>query len=410
MRRRRNADALQRESRVVRVSFDTLEDLRREYRENLQRGGIFVPDPGSFELREDVQVEFDLSFAGTSFQLRAEVVGVLPQGLPHSDGRAGVALQLCASAADLARAFEPILGRVPPPDRGHQVGERRHAPRYAARLLGRMSSDDGDVAVRTRDLSRSGVLVSIEGIPPVPVGEHVNLLLAHPTSGEKLAVDGIVVRHLESEGHVPALAVAFTEAVAAKPEVQRLIEDLQSLAHARDLASINGPLAEMGLATLLQSFAIGTRHGTITVTRGHEEGRVLFEDRQLLAAHAGAATGTKGLARLLAWDDGSFEFHPHLDDKERDEDPVPIEAALLDAARQLDERRRLEPLPFDGADVLECAEGADAATSCKTEAAVLDLVHAGFTARSILDVVPEEDHAILKAMISLIDRGVLRAD
>jgi Tfp pilus assembly protein PilZ len=409
MRRRRNADSLQRECRAVRMSFDTLEDLRAEYRENLQRGGLFVPHAGPFEMREEVQVEFDLCFAGTSFELRAEVVGVLPEGLPHSDGRAGVALQLGASAADLARAFEPILGRVPAPDPGQQVGERRVAARYPARLMGRMSSDDGDVAVRTRNLSRSGVLVSIEGLPPVPIGGRVDLLLAHPTSGEELAVDGVVVRHLESEGHVPALAVAFTEEMAAQPEVERLIDELQAMAHARDLASITGPLSEMGLASLLQSFAVGTPRGTITVTRGHEEGRVLFENGQLLAVQAGAATGPKGLARLLAWDDGRFEFHSHLDDVEREDSPLRIEVALLDAARQVDERRRLDPLPFAGADVHECAEGADATTSCKTEAAVLDLVQAGFTVRAILDVVPEEDHAVLHAIVALIDRGVIRA-
>lgn len=410
MRRKRNADSLQRGCRVVQVSFDTLEDLRAEYRENLQRGGLFVPGAGTFEMREEVVVEFDLTFASTSFQLRAEVVGVLPEGLPHSGGRAGVALQLGASSGDLAKAFEPILGRVPAADPGQQVGERRAAPRHAARLMGRMSSDDGDVAVRTRDLSSSGVLVSIDGLPPVPVGDRVSLLLAHPTTGEELAVEGVVVRHLKAEGHVPALAVAFTEEAAARPEVVRLVEDLQSIAHARDLAAITGPLSEMGIATLLQSFAVGTTRGTITLTRGHEEARLLFEGGQLLAVRAGAATGSKALARLLTWDDGRFEFHSHLNDAERDDSVVPIEMAILDAARQVDERRRLDPLPFELADMLESVDGADPTTSCKTEAAVLDLVQAGFTVRAILDVVPEEDHLVLQAIVALIDRGVISAD
>jgi Tfp pilus assembly protein PilZ len=405
----RTAESEQQERRTVQVCFETLEDFRREYHDNLQRGGLFVADPRPFELREEVQVEFDLAFASASFELRAEVVGVLPQGLPHAGGRAGVALQLAAASEDLRRAFEPILGRVPAPDPGHQVGERRAAPRHRARAMGRMSSDDGDVAVRTRDLSRTGVLVSIDGIPPVPVGDRVSLLLEHPTHGESLAVDGVVVRHVEGEGHVPALAVAFSERDAERADVQAFIEDLQSIGHARDLAAITGPLSEMGLATLLQSFSAGTPRGTITLTRGPEEGRVLFEDGQLVAVHLGAATGSKALARLLAWADGRFEFVSHLDAGPRDEPPLPIEVALIDAARQVDEQRRLEPLPFDPGDALEIAEEVDSATSCKTEAAVLDLVHVGFTVRGMLDVIPEEDHVVLAAIAGLLERGILRS-
>lgn len=408
MRRQGRAESQQRERRVVGVSFDTLEDLRQAYEASLRRGGIFVPEPGRFAMREEVQVEFDLGFARTVFRMDAEVVGLLPEGLPHSGGRAGVALQLVASSAELRRTFEPLLGSVPEPDRGHQVGERRAAPRYRARVMGRLSSEEGELAVRTRNLSRSGVLISLDGIPPVPVGSPVSLLLVHPTRDRTVAVEGVVVRHVESEGHVPALAVAFTEEVAERAETQRFVDDLGSIAHARELAAIRGPLAETGVASLLQSFSAGGARGTITLCRGPEEGRVVLDGSQLLAARAGSVTGTKGLARLLAWDDGSFEFHSHVDDGERDDPALPLEVAVLDAARQVDERRRCDPLPFAMADRLELAEGGDPGKPCKTEAAILDLARVGFSVRAILDVVPEEDHVVLRAIGGLLDRGVVR--
>lgn len=401
------ATSLQTGRRTLRVSFTTLEEFRAEYKQNLARGGLFVPSQDEMELREEVEVELELEFRGASFQLVGEVVSVVPAALAAQGGTPGAALQLVADAEELRQTFEPVVGRIPDPDPGRQVGERRCAPRYPARVMGRMSGSDGATAVRTRDVSRTGVLVSVEGIPQAPVGDEVQLSLTHPITGQELEVSAVVVRHIEGEAGVPALAVAFTERDAARAEVQRFVEDLQSVAHARELASISGPIEEMGLANLLQSFAQGARAGTLTVSRDAEEGRILFEGGQLVAARAGAATGVKALARLFTWESGTFDFHAHVDGDERDE-PLPLEVALLEAARQVDEMRRLEPLPVDLADTVSLGPAAaSAAPTCKTESAILDLAAADFTVRAMLDVIPEEDHVVLKAIASLLDRGVL---
>jgi Tfp pilus assembly protein PilZ len=402
--------SLQQDRRGLRVSFATLEEFRAEYRDNLVRGGLFVPSAEPVELRDEVEVELELAFRGASYRLTGEVVSVVPESLAGSGVTPGVALQLNTPTDELRKTFEPLVGQVPDPDPGHQPGERRVAARRRARAMGRLSGADANVAVRTRDLSRSGVLVSVEGATPPAVGETVQLVLSHPISNETLEVEGCVVRHVEGEGSVPALAVAFTEAVAARPEVQRFVDDLQSFGHARELASIQGPIEEMGLASLLQSFSNGAPHGTLTASRGSEEGRVAFEGGRLLAARLGAATGAKALARLIQWEDGHFEFHAHLDDEERDDPVLPLEAALLDAARQVDELRRLEPLPVEPGDLLEVVVATlevDSGDVCKTEAAVFDLATAGFTVRAMLDVIPEEDHRILTAIGALLERGVL---
>jgi hypothetical protein len=43
----------------------------------------------------------------------------------------------------------------------------------------------------------------------------------------------------------------------------------------------------------------------------------------------------------------------------------------------------------------------------KVEAAVLDLVRAGFTVRRIVDFIPEPDSQIYRALESLSDRGAI---
>jgi Tfp pilus assembly protein PilZ len=382
------------------VSFATLEEFRAEYRDNLARGGLFVPSAEPVELRDEVEVELELAFRDASYRLTGEVVSVVPEGLAQSGATPGIALQLNTPSDELRKTFEPLVGQIPEPDPGQQVGERRCAARRRARAMGRLSGADANVAVRTRDLSRTGVLVSVEGASSPAVGEDVQLVIAHPISNETLEV----------EGSVPALAVAFTEEVAARPEVQRFVDDLQSFGHARGLASIQGAIEAMGLASLLQSFSNGAPRGTLTVCRGSEEGRVAFEGGRLLAARLGAATGAKALARLMQWEEGQFEFHAHLDDEERDDPVLPLEIALLEAARQVDELRRLDPFPVEPGDLLEVVVATlevDAGDVCKIEAAVFDLATAGFTVRAMLDVIPEEDHLILSAIGGLLDRGVL---
>jgi len=408
MRDRVDADALQSGRRTLRVTFETLEQFRQEFQANLVRGGLFIPSSAPVALREEVLVELDLAFRGASFKLPAEVVGVVSPELARAGGTPGIAVQISTSAEDLRRELAAIVGQVPAPDAGRQVGERRTAARREARVVGHLSSADASLAVRTRDLSHSGVLVTIEGMPPTAVGESVALALVHPVTGQQLEVEGSVVRHVESGGGVPALAVAFSAREAARPEVQRFVDDLHSVHHARSLAGISGAIQEVGLANLLQSFAAASRRGTLTVTRGAEEGRVAFEGGRLVAARLGPVVGSKALARLLTWEEGTFEFHASVDAGEGDEERLPLDAVLLDAARQLDERKRLEPLPVAMADRLEVPVPRPDGELSKTEAAVLDLARAGFNVRAMLDVIPEEDHVVLRGLCSLLERGLVR--
>jgi Tfp pilus assembly protein PilZ len=411
MRSEKDADSLQCAHRKLRVTFDTLEAFRREYQNNLMRCGLFIPSTECVELRGVVQVELELAFRGVTLQLSAEVVSVGPPELAQAGGTPGVAVQLLQSADEIRRQFEPIVGHVPQPDPARQAGERRIAPRSVARVVGRLSSGNASLAVRTRNLSHTGVLVSVEGVSPTPVGEPICLSLVHSITGQELQVEGTVVRHVESGGRVPALAIAFTEGEAARPEVQCFVDDLSSVEHARSLTGISGTLKEFGLASLVQNFAAVLPRGTLTASDGHEDGRIAFEGGRLVGARVGAATGTKALSRMIAWEQGTFELHAHLDDLGCDGPPVPLEVALLDAARQLDETTRLLPLPIGMADRVELAAPAldgEAGELSKMEASILDLAAAGRTVGALLEVIPEEDHVVLRALCGLLDRGVLR--
>jgi len=413
MRRSPALASLPWERPVLRVRFRTLEAFRKELQANLSKGGLFIPTRRAFELRQEVEIDLDLAFRNARERFPGEVVGVVGEDLARSGATPGIAVQLLADVGEVRRRLEPLVGSPPEPEAARRVGERRVARRLPARVMGVLSTADAHLSVRTRDLSSTGVLVGLEGVSPAPVGESVRLSLPHPRTEEVLEVEGRVVRHLESEGGVPALAVAFTEAEALRPQVARFVEDVGSMGHARSLAAVRGDLGSTGLATLLQELSSASPAGTLTLSRGAEEGWVVFRDGRLCAARLGSVSGTKALSRMLAWEEGRFELQPHAEAGVDDEEALGIEHALLDATRQLDEREHLGPPPVSLDARLRVGTPPPAeeegARRNKTEEAVIDLARAGLSVRAILDVIPEEDAAVLQALTGLLERGVLAA-
>jgi hypothetical protein len=155
--------------------------------------------------------------------------------------------------------------------------------------------------------------------------------------------------------------------------------------------------------------------GTLVLRKGEDEGVIGFENRLLRYARLGTATGMKALVRLLSWQDGTFEFFARLEPADEMEAPLPLEAAIFEAVREIDEANRVDRsrLPSDSR-VLVAPDAAAPQLGqdplSKVEEAVLDLARAGFTVQRIIDVIPEADPQILRALESLADRGIVSFD
>src|SRR5690606_7898879 len=328
---------------------------------------------------ELVEVRVEAPFAGAKLSLAAEVVHSAP---------GGAAVQFLDPAPDLRARFEPVveraealraeedatrasaeLGAAEPgealgdlelagldevaPDgfetTAHALGDgasdpndrtfRDRADRAPTRVSVRVKGPTGKpLRARTRDLSKTGALLSVDG-EELPIGRQVELELTHPGTGERLTVPGKVVRHLSGEGVVPAVAVAI-EAGARRAALERFVADVQRADEEARRSGIRGPLEELGAVSLLQMFAALARQGTLTVTSGVEEGVVSFADGQLVSAHVGSVTGVKALARIFGWREGFFEFRASVDAGAREEAAGPMEGAILEALRLLDEGNR----------------------------------------------------------------------
>jgi Tfp pilus assembly protein PilZ len=389
------------------MSFESAEAFQREYAANLVHGGVFIPTAEAVEPRERVAVELVLAFSGDRLTMTGEVVHTVAPEMAKMGATPGVAVQFEGPGEAVGKRLAKFCAQSGPPVQQPVDSGRRRAPRTKARVSARIDAKDGRVAGHTRDLSRSGVLVSVPG-QGVPVGERVRLSLTHPTSGESMEVDGLVVRDIRSDSGISGLGVAFEPGANEREDLERFVDGVQSTEHTRRLGGITGEIAEVGIQNLVQMFLGSTPTGTLTLQRGEQEGVIGFEDSVLCFARVGAASGLKALVRLMAWSEGRFEFHASLDSVEEREPAIPMEAALFDAARLLDLGERIDCSRLSAnakPRIGKTDTGGDDLS--KVEVTVLELVRAGFAVQRMVDLIPEPDPEIYRALVSLSESGAI---
>ena len=427
-------------TRRLRIRFDRAEAFRLEFDRNIAKGGVFVPGASGLELREVVEVEIALEFSGQRRSLEAEVV--------HVAAGAGVALQFLRPAADVRDELAALFPqsrrgrteleeawRLPELDEGDGAAatipelddredlfgpgggalpasdatvERRRSARAPIRVPALLDDESQRIQGVTRNLSETGALISADA-SELPPGKKVRLKLRNPGTGDPVDVSGRVTRHIETDGTVAAVSIDFEVPPDQKADLAALVRAAESVHEQRSAGGISGRIEELGMPSLIQMLGRSSPQGTLSATTGTEEGVLAFEGGNLRYARLGATRGLKALVRMLQWTTGSFEFHAQVDSLEVEDEPMRLEAALLEATRRLDEAlragtTRLDPKLRFGVDrdALAAAGGL-----AKVEESVLELAAAGFTVRRILDVVPEDDAQVSEALLALIERGVL---
>lgn len=294
----------------------------------------------------------------------------------------------------------------PPADPLADVSDRRKSPRAVVRVPARVQSSNVSFEGRTRDLSETGVLISGDATD-LPLGKNVQLELQHPVSGRRMEARGVVSRHLETEGAVAAVGIRFEAQPEQARQIKEFVGEVKRAEAERVASGITGRIEELGMASLLQMLGQSSRHGTFTATHGNEEATVAFENSCVRYAQLGSLVGVKAIARMLQWPDGDFAFHAQVDPITDEPDPIPLQNALIEAARQVDEATRSAPLEMRARFEVNRAGFASAGELTKTEEAVLDLAAAGLSVRRILDVIPDSDAQVQEAIRSLLDRDVL---
>ncbi len=402
------------------IEFETREAFHDDFVKNISRGGLFVPTSDAHELRSVVEVGIALRFCNEHLVVEGEVVHCVPESLGSESVTPGVAVQLSLASHEIYDLFTPFtsagseesvseeeVSAAPP-----SGADRRDSPRGTARIQARLSLASGEeLEGLTRNLSASGILFSVTRDAP-EVGARVNVSLLNPVSLEQIEIQSEVVHHIEGEaGDVPAIGVRFGPAPEDVERTRAFLKRLGASEHSRRLGGISGDLAELGTANLVQSFGCSTANGTIALMRGNHEGYIVFAGGMLVACRLGRVRGVKALARMLAWEDGRFEFHARVEPDLMRDEPVALDAAIFEAMTELDEGNRDTKSCFAPGASFELnrdvAESLGAQLG-KVESAILDLVGVGANVRRLLDVIPEPDAKIQRTLANLVDLGAIR--
>jgi hypothetical protein len=392
--------------RRLRVPFDDLEAFRREYEAHIARGGLFVPTLERFEPRELVEVELDLRFCDASPVLQAEVVRKLR---PPGRSLPGIALQLLESTPQLRARLEALTGiRALEPEAPSRPGPGRRHERREERVETQVRSGRSERATYTLNLSSSGALLPAGDDPP-PLGDLVRLSLVHPRTGERLEVDARVVRHELRGGKVEQVAVEFASQLSQGIE-GAFLETSLAAAHARSIGRVEGDLSAMNPAGLIQMLPSSANEGTLVI-RAPQPGRigcVLFRNGMLAYVSLGLLRGSKALCRLLAWQEGRFEYTPEILPVEEWEEaePLPLPGALLEALQHHDELANVDRSGLQPEALLFRAGGVGDSQD-KLEAQLLALLERPRRVGEVLDSIPEYDVVIYRALLALLESGAI---
>jgi len=176
---------------------------------------------------------------------------------------------------------------------------------------------------------------------------------------------------------------------------------------------VEGQLAQLPLADLLQLFHVSRKTGTVEVVRApaagrRQLGRVVLHGGDVAAASVGSVDGEKALFRMLAWDRGSFAFKP---------EPVAIEPSiqtptrtlLREGVRQIREWQRLavELPPLSAGVALKIPRSALPNVIHPLTQEVLVVLDLYSRVQDVVDKCSYPDYQVLRTLHTLVQRGMV---
>ena len=392
------------------LSYASLQDVRTTFAESLRRGALFVTGDFDWKPGQYLQLRVDLPFCDRQLEIDGIVAAVRPAALAHDDEEPGVAVQLRTPLAALRKELEEATGESFGDDaETPHPGERRASPRGPAHGLATLVVGNAHFPAEMLNLSYGGMLVLLDGLD-LGLGGSGTAVLQHPHSGEEVSVECRIVSQAPCDHGRMAAGIQFQYPARRIDEVMAFIDDLQSLQHAKELAQVSGSLADAPLEDVIQTLAGASSEGTLRVSSGDEEGILIHRDGEIVHAATGLVCGMKAVSRLLLWREGRFAYQASIDPYEAVTEPLPIEAALLCGTVNRDEAVRHGIAQFHPDDVFDVNTDLLDQVDAKLDDVhreIADHARMGFPLGAILDILVQGDGVIYKALVELLDSGVV---
>lgn len=105
--------------------------------------------------------------------------------------------------------------------------------------------------------------------------------------------------------------------------------------------ALQGNLEDFDLTDVLQLIHLGKKNGVLEIKSEENDGEIYFDEGKVVYARAGKVKGEDAIHHVLRWTVGKFMFSPDKDPPQKIMD-IPIQNIILEAAKQIDEWKRLE--------------------------------------------------------------------
>ncbi len=269
---------------------------------------------------------------------------------------------------------------------------------------------DGTRALESAVLRHPDVVLFDERCPLIEARSFIQILGSNPRTDDIPVVVTTASADLEPwrqlKDGVLQKPFNLDEVVARIDHLCRRGEAAQELKG--DAREIEGALAQLPLADLLQIMAMNRRTGRLTLLHEQQRGEIQIAQGRPVNARLDDIEGEKALFRLIGWREGTFAFHPG---------PAParvkidraMEDALLEGMRQSDERERL--LGVLPALHEHLALVPDAGAPIDPHPVTRELLRVLSQPRrlsEVLDLADAADLDLLGALVTLIEKGVVQ--
>ena len=105
--------------------------------------------------------------------------------------------------------------------------------------------------------------------------------------------------------------------------------------------ALQGNLEDFDLTDVLQLIHLGKKNGALEIETEGNRGEIYFENGKVVYAKTKETAGEESIHYILRWTKGKFLFSPEKKAPEKKMN-IPIQNLILDAAKQIDEWKRLE--------------------------------------------------------------------
>ena len=175
--------------------------------------------------------------------------------------------------------------------------------------------------------------------------------------------------------------------------------------------SLAGDLQDFEITDVFQLIQLGQKDGVLRIQTAEDVGIVYFKNTMVAHAQTNTINGEPAIDVILSWKKGRFVFNPGEEIQQHTVD-LPIQQVILEAARRIDELKRIQKLIPSFDVVIEIVEipqpGVERIQLNPREWKVLSFVDGSLNIRQIAQKANIPEFETAKIFYGMISSGLVR--